>query len=99
MIEVYKTVIDEKEVIGCSPMMVKLPGDELRRLAHRQRCYYFEVYCKGFSFTVSTEWLTDIGESAAKLESERAAISEVHKALRKLLTEGTLSELLIFKSE
>lgn len=100
MIEIYKTIIDEKEVIGCGPLMLKVPGDELRRLAHRQRSYYFEVYCKGFSFIVSTDWLCDIGGSeTTNLEHERAALFEAYKALRKLLIEGTLSELLIFKTE
>lgn len=88
MIDLYGTVIDEKEIIGVGPLMVKRPTDPVAISVNNERAYYFQVYTTCYHFAISTDWLPFNGERAEDSKKAHAAISQAYKDLKECLISG-----------
>jgi len=93
MIEIYNVTIDQNEIIGVGPFMIKRTADPVVAQLYNDRTYYFTVYTKKYHFIVSTDLLSFTTEFAESSKSERGAILQAHKALRNCLISGSFTEL------
>ncbi len=90
MIEVYNTIIDERELIGVGPLRVKrstsaeTPNDKE---------YYFSICTKHTHFVITTDWLPFVDNQLETSVREVEAITEAHKALKNCLVSGSFTEL------
>jgi len=96
MIEVYTTVIDEKELIGMGPLWVKRRTDMLQEQLHNEREFYFSVYTRGGgSIVITTDWMSFKDPYIENSTKQSEAIAGAHKALRHCLPRGCFTEMLI----
>jgi len=93
MIDLYGTIINENELIGVGPLMVKRPADPTISQLYNERAFYFEVYTQRYHFTISTDWLPFNEGNTESSKLAHKAILEAHKALKNCLISGSFTEL------
>lgn len=97
MIEIYNTIIDEREVIGVGPLYTKRSADQVMFQLYNERQFYFDVLTTRYHFTVTTDWLSFKEPHTESSKLAHDAIREAHMKLRRCLIDGNFSEMLIFK--
>lgn len=93
MIDIFGTIINESEVIGVGPLMVKVPADPSIRQLYNERAFYFEVYTIHYHFVITTDWLSftaDCKEASAKVHG---SISRAHKEVKTCLINGSFARM------
>ena len=88
MIDIYGTVINENEIIGVGPFMVKRPADPIT--SSNEQAFYFVVYTTRYHFTISTDWLPFKGSEIETGNSKliKSAILQAHTDLKECLISG-----------
>lgn len=93
MIQVYNVYIDEKQVVGVGPLLVKRSSDPVAMMAYKERTFYFELYLTHYRVVVSTDTLSFNESYIEKSREVQAAITEAHKSIRDCLLNGTFAAL------
>lgn len=98
MIDIFGTTIDESEIIGVGPFMVKVPADVTVRQLYNERAFYFEVYTKRYHFVITTDWLSGADQNQKDASTKvHAACLQAHKELKNALITGSFTALGIGK--
>lgn len=92
MIVIYNVHIDEKQIVGIGPLMVRKKCDLVGQ-AYQERSYYFELYLTNYRIVVSTDPLSNDNTERAK--QEHSAIVAAHKAVLDGLLNGSLNALCV----
>jgi hypothetical protein len=96
MIEVYNTIIDERELIGVGPVWAKRSTDPIQLQLWNERQFYFEMYTRaGGRVVITTDLLSFKEPHTESSKLAQTAIIEAHKAVRRCLTSGCFTEMLI----
>lgn len=98
MIEIYNVLIDEKEIVGVGPLMVKRSLDPVAQQVYNERTYYFEVYAHHYRFTVTTDPLSFNPDYRKQSQQEHESIMQAHKELRKCIIDGRFTGLVVEKT-
>lgn len=99
MIEIFNTVIDEKEVIGVGPLFIKRPADQTIALMYNERQFYFEVYTTKYHFTITTDWLSGKEPHIENSKLIQSQLYEAYRRLRHCLIVGDFDGMIIYTDE
>lgn len=98
MIEVYRTLLNENEIIGVGPLFSKRQADPTLVQLYNERQFYFDIFIKGGGCVlITTDWLCF---KEPHIESSRLAhdaIYTAHKVLWRCLIDNVFTELLVYK--